>query len=172
MIYIKNFTLLDEQKEHDIVCYEEKRRIFNNRYPLHLFSSKSFKHIDFHNITIFYGGNGSGKTTLIHMISEKLNATRKSIFDKGIYFDLYVKHCECEMSSESPSEIKIITSDDVFDYLLDIRSINANVNRRKDQLGKEYLNYKFNDNCNSFHNYDELKTHYEAKQCLNLLEKN
>ena len=37
MVYLKNFTLLDELQEHDIVCCEEIRRIFNNYYPLHLF---------------------------------------------------------------------------------------------------------------------------------------
>ena len=41
MVYLKNFTLLDELQEHDIVCYEEIRRIFNNYYPLH-FPSKTF----------------------------------------------------------------------------------------------------------------------------------
>ena len=53
-------------------------------------------------------------------------------------------------------EIKLITSDDVFDYLIDVRSINANVNRQKERLSKEYLDYKFNNNGNSFDNYDEL----------------
>ena len=164
MVYLKNFTLLDELQEHDIVCYEEIRRIFNNYYPLHLFSTKSFKNIDFDKITIFYGGNGSGKTTLINIISEKLNASRKSSIDKGSYFDLYVKHCDYEMSFDEPTEIKLITSDDVFDYLLDVRSINANVNRQKEKLSKEYLDYKFNKDGNSFDNYDELKTSYETKR--------
>lgn len=131
MVYLKNFNLLDDIQEHNIVCYEEIRKIFNNYYLLHLFSNKSFKYIDFDKITIFYGGNGSGKTTLINIISEKLNASRKSSIDKGSYFDLYVKHCDYEMSFDGPTEIKLITSDDVFDYLLNIRSINANVNRQK-----------------------------------------
>lgn len=164
MVYLKNFTLLDELQEHDIVCYEEIRRIFNNYYPLHLFSTKSFKNIDFDKITIFYGGNGSGKTTLINIISEKLNASRKSSIDKGSYFDLYVKRCDYEMSFDEPTEIKLITSDDVFDYLLDVRSINANVNRQKEKLSKEYLDYKLNKDGNSFDNYDELKTSYETKR--------
>lgn len=150
MVYLKNFNLLDDIQEHNIVCYEEIRKIFNNYYLLHLFSNKSFKYIDFDKITIFYGGNGSGKTTLINIISEKLNASRKSSIDKGSYFDLYVKHCDYEMSFDGPTEIKLITSDDVFDYLLNIRSINANVNRQKEKLSKEYLDYKFNKNENSF----------------------
>lgn len=164
MVYLKTFTLLDDIQEHNIVCYEEIRKIFNNYYPLHLFSNKSFKYINFDKITIFYGGNGSGKTTLINIISEKLNASRKSSIDKGSYFDLYVKHCDYEISFDGPTEIKLITSDDVFDYLLNIRSINANVNRQKEKLSKEYLDYKFNKNGNSFDNYDELKTSCETKR--------
>lgn len=164
MLYLKNFTLLDQVQEFTILRDEETRRIFNNNYPLHLFPTRSFKNIDFDSITIFYGGNGSGKTTLINIISQKLNATRKSPIDKGSHFDLYVKHCTYEMSFEQPTEIKLITSDDVFDYLLDIRSINANVNRQKEKLSKEYLDYKFNKNENSFDNYNELKTSYESKR--------
>lgn len=164
MVFLRNFTLLDELQEHDIVCYEERRQIFNNYYPLHLFSTKEFKNIDFDRITIFYGGNGSGKTTLINMISEKLNASRRSSFNKGSYFDLYVEHCKYEMSFDQPMEVKLITSDDVFDYLLDVRSINANVNREKERLSKSYLDYKFNREGDSFDNYDELKTSFETKR--------
>lgn len=164
MVYLKKFTLLDEIQEHNIEFNEERRNIFNNYYPLHLFSSKSFKEINFDKITIFYGGNGSGKTTLINMISQKLNASRKSPIDKASYFDLYVEHCDYEMSFEQPMEIKLITSDDVFDYLIDVRSINANVNRQKERLSKEYLDYKFNNNGNSFDNYDELKMSYDSKR--------
>ena len=131
---------------------------------MHLFSPKDFKYIDFDKITIFYGGNGSGKTTLINIISEKLNASRRSRINKGSYFDLYVKHCDYDMALEQPLEIKLITSDDVFDYLLDIRSINSNVNREKERLSKSYLDYKFNKNSNSFDNYDELKMSYDTKR--------
>ncbi len=162
MIYIKSFTLLDEDQEQDIICFEEQRRIFNNYYPLYLFSKKMFRNIDFDNITIFYGGNGSGKTTLLNIIAEKINALRKSTISKGSYFDLYVKHCDYEMTLEKPIEIKVITSDDVFDYLLDIRYINSNVNRQKELLSKEYLDYKFN-NHDSFDNYEELKKSCQSK---------
>lgn len=68
------------------------------------------------------------------------------------------------MSFEKPSEIKLITSDDVFDYLLNVRSINANVNRLKEKLSKEYLDYKFEKDSNSLENYDELKKRCETKR--------
>lgn len=67
------------------------------------------------------------------------------------------------MSFEEPMEIKTITSDDVFDYLLDIRSINANVNRRKERLSREYLDMKFNSD-NNFDNYERLKDTYDSKR--------
>ncbi len=163
MIYLKSFKLLNEMQEQNIY-YEEQRRIFNNFYPLHLFPKKSLNSITFDKITIFCGSNGSGKTTLINIIAEKINALRKSLLDKGKHFDLYVEHCDCEMAFEQPIEIKLITSDDVFDYLLDVRSINANVNRQKERLSKEYLDYKFNKYDNSFDKYDELKTSFDAKR--------
>lgn len=164
MIYLKKFKLLDEYQEHSIVFYEEKRNIFNTYYPIGLFLMKDFSDVEFANITIFYGGNGSGKTTLLNIISEKLVSNRKSNFDKGTIFDLYVKHCDYEMSFDRPIEIKTITSDDVFDYLLDIRSINSNVNRRKEMLSMEYMNIKFNNNGNNFDNYEKLRDNYDAKK--------
>ncbi len=163
MIYLKSFTLLTDRQEHDIVFGKEIRRIFNSYYPIGLFSSKDLKELTFSNITIFYGGNGSGKTTLINMISEKLDATRKSRLDKGSFFDIYVEDCKYEMSYEEPIDIKLISSDDVFDYLLDIRSINMNVNRKKERLSHEYLEHKFKTGNNNFDNYEELREVYDSK---------
>lgn len=164
MIFLRNFTLLDSLQEHAIISYGERRRIFNNYYPLHLFSTKEFANIDFDKITIFYGGNGSGKTTLINMIAEKLNASRRAAINKGSFFDLYVEECKYDMAFEQPLEIKLITSDDVFDYLLDIRAINSNVNREKERLSRVYLDYKFSEENNSFDKYDEIKMSCEAKR--------
>lgn len=163
MIYLKSFKLLDGDTESIIPVSLERRNIFNNYYPLHLFSSKQFEDIEFDNITIFYGGNGSGKSTLINMISQKLNAKTLNDINKGSYFDEYVKLCKYEMAYDEPLEIKLITSDDVFDYLLDIRSINSNVNRKKEALSKEYLDYKFNSDY-SINDYKELRNACDAKR--------
>ena len=162
MIYLKRFELLNEIKEHNLFD-REKRKIFNTYYPIGIFSQKDFEEIIFDRITIFYGGNGSGKTTLLNVISEKLESLRKSQIDKGSFFDLYVDSCKYEMTFDEPIEIKTITSDDVFDYLLDIRSINANVNRRKERLSREYLDTKFSSSRNSFDNYEQIKDAYDSK---------
>lgn len=161
MIYLKTFNLLDEDKEYWGVRGEE-RTIFNSYYPFGIFVDKEFERITFDNITIFYGGNGSGKTTLINIISEALRARRNSPFDKGSYFNNYVVRCEYDMFNE-PLDIKMITSDDVFEYLLDIRSINRGVDRRKEQLSREYLDHKYREH-DSFMQYEELKNSVEAKR--------
>ena len=67
------------------------------------------------------------------------------------------------MTYEEPIEIKTITSDDVFDYLLDIRSINANINRRKERLSREYMDSKFSSTNTSFDNYEQIKNAYDSK---------
>ena len=162
MMYLKSFELLNENREHGLFNIE-RRNIFNNYYPIGIFTNKELEEIKFDRITIFYGGNGSGKTTLLNIISEKLNSIRKSKLDKGSYFDLYVDKCSYEMSFEEPMEIKTITSDDVFDYLLDIRSINSNVNRRKERLSREYMETKFSSKNSSFDNYEEVKNAYDSK---------
>lgn len=52
----------------------------------------------------------------------------------------------------------MISSDDIFDYLLDLRSINDNVNRRKHKLGKEHFKTKYNDTLDaSLDQYELLK---------------
>ena len=143
MIYLKSFTLLDEKEENDYVLGSDTRNIYNNYYPLNIFSSRRLKNIKFGSITCFYGGNGSGKSTILNIISEKLNSNRKTEIDKGSYFNIYVKYTSYEMGIEQPISIKTINSDDVFDYLLDIRSINSHINRRKEKLSKEFLENKY-----------------------------
>lgn len=162
MIYLKRFELLNENKEHGLFNIE-RRNIFNSYYPIGIFTSKELEEITFDRITIFYGGNGSGKSTLLNIISEKLESIRKSKIDKGSFFDLYVEGCKYEMTYEEPIEIKTITSDDVFDYLLDIRSINANINRRKERLSREYMDSKFSSTNTSFDNYEQIKNTYDSK---------
>ena len=161
MVYLKSFDLLDYVAERNINWGISK--INTTTYPLGIFPPKEFRSISFETITCFYGGNGSGKTTLLNIIADKLHASRKSLIDKGNVFETYVRTCNCEMGFESPLEIKVISSDDVFDYLLDIRSINTNVNRRKIELSKEYLNNKYNPNGDTFENYDNLKNVWDAK---------
>lgn len=162
MIYLKKFTLPDANRE-GLVFEFEKRRIFNNTYPIRLFSSKFLENIDFDNITIFYGNNGSGKTTLLNIISEKLKARRNSEIDKGRYFDNYVNLCSYELQDDKYYEIRMISSDDVFDYLLDVRAVNTKINRQKEIISKEYIETKYSRDKISFNDYEKLKNFCDSQ---------
>lgn len=164
MIYLKSFTLLDEKEENDYVLGSDTRNIYNNYYPLNIFSSRRLKNIKFGSITCFYGGNGSGKSTILNIISEKLNSNRKTEIDKGSYFNIYVKYTSYGMGIEQPISIKTINSDDVFDYLLDIRSINSHINRRKEKLSKEFLENKYSNNSLSFEDFENLRDSIDSKR--------
>lgn len=159
MVYLDSFRLLNEQEEYYLY---DARTIFNSIYPLGIFSKKEFQNISFNDVTIFYGGNGSGKSTLLNIIGNKLNTIRLTSLNKGDYFDRYVHNCKFEMGVNFPLEIKTITSDDVFDYLLDIRSINAGVNRKKNELSREYLDMKFKSNEDSIFEYEKIKASADA----------
>ena len=165
MIYLKSFTLLDDKEENNYVLGSDIRNIYNNYYPIGIFSSKRLIDIKFGSITCFYGGNGSGKSTILNIISEKINSNRKTKIDKGSYFNIYVKHTSYEMSFETPITIKTITSDDVFDYLLDIRSINTHINRRKEKLAHDFLENKYsNSDTMYFDDFESIRDTLDSKR--------
>ena len=158
MIYLKDFYLLDEDMEWDIIVSGEKRRIHNSIYPLKIFPEKELKRIVFSDITIIYGNNGSGKTTLLNIIATKLKAKRRIQLDLGKYFELYVGKTNYDFSKlNSCEEIKLISSDDVFDYLLDVQAINSNVHRKKEEITEEYFKLKDVTMDNFYNNWEMIK---------------
>ncbi len=162
MLYLKEFVLLTEDMEYNLIL-NEKRRIYNNVYPCNIFTTKSFRNITFSPITLFYGENGSGKTTLLHIIGKKIGAEARKSMNKGKYFDDYVASCSCNIvNTESLEEIKVVSSDDVFDYLLDVEAINSHINRKKEEICEEYLKYKYNSSSDFYNHYDELKNKVAA----------
>ena len=163
MIYLKEFKILNEDEEWRLLVSGEKRRIYNSIYPFKIFSEKEFENISFSDITILYGNNGSGKTTLLNIIANKLKSSRKIEHDFGRYFNMYVDACEARLSDfHYPDEIKMISSDDVFDYMLDIQAINSNINRKKEELAKEYLEYKYSPSENFYNDYEKIKQKNKA----------
>lgn len=162
MVYLKSLRLLSDYQEHFIGIVEDVRRLDNSMYPLHIFPLMSLERVDFAPITIIHGGNGSGKSTLLNIIATKLEASRKSEFEKGLYFLEYVRQCKVEMDYTPPVEIKIITSDDVFDYLLDVRAINAGISRRKERLTKDYLENRYVEKDYDIEDYEMLRARSDA----------
>jgi len=160
MVYLESIRLLENDEEGLAM---DERKIYNSYYPFGIFSHmKNIKNIKFGSITLFCGSNGCGKSTLLNLISSKLNSVKKTNYDKGTLFKNYMDVMRYEMN-KIPEEIVTITSDDIFDYLLDLRSINSHVNRRKDELARYYLDNKYNSKDISIFDYDEIRKNYETK---------
>ena len=160
MVYLESIRLLENDEEGLAM---DERKIYNSYYPFGIFSHmKNIKNIKFGSITLFCGSNGCGKSTLLNLISSKLNSVKKTNYDKGTLFKNYIDVMGYEMN-KVPEEIVTITSDDIFDYLLDLRSINSHVNRRKDELARYYLDNKYNSKDISIFDYDEIRKNYETR---------
>ena len=164
MIFLKNFTIPNEDQEYQLIL-NEKRTIFNNIYPLKIFPPKKIEHFTFKTpITIFYGGNGSGKSTLLNIISSKLNAERKNKLETSDFFNSYVNACDCSINNEEMTEIKIITSDDVFDFILSIEEINSTVNKNRQKLVDEFMKTKYSPSTDFYNDFDKLKNKADANR--------
>lgn len=157
MIYLNAFIFPDEDMEFDFIL-EEKRTCYDSFYPFKVLSQNCFERIDFEPITILYGGNGSGKSTALNVIAEKIEADRESIYNKSNFYSDYVKLCKVYIEDEIPKDIKIITSDDVFDYMLNVRNINDGIDQKRSEIFGDYLESKYsNFKMRSIRDYEQLK---------------
>ena len=156
MIYLRNFSFPSEDREYNFIL-DEKRTCFDTFYPFKILSKNDFAEIDFEPVTILYGGNGSGKSTALNVIAEKIGASRDTIFNKSNFFKDYVDMCD--MDEVKVAEIKrIITSDDVFDYILNLRNLNEGIDNKRENLFGDYLDAKYSGfKMKSLEDYEELK---------------
>ena len=142
MIYLNSFKFVDEVREYNFIL-DEKRTCYDSFYPFKILSKNQFERIDFNTITILYGGNGSGKSTALNIIAEKTNINRDSIYNKSNFYNDYVNMCEMDIEYEIPKKSRIITSDDIFDYMLNVRNINAGIDNKREKIFEEYLDNKY-----------------------------
>ena len=171
MKYLDSFSLPTDRDEVayvlsaqklDMTCYNR-----NTAYPFHIFPHKELSRIDFAPITIFYGGNGSGKSTLLNVIAEKLRLTRNAPFNHTPCFEDYLGFCDYRLAygNELPKESRIVTSDDVFDFLLDLRSVNQGIDRERQALFDEWqsLRKEAGYKMTSLSDFEELQKRNRAK---------
>ena len=165
MIYLRGFKLPNEEVEWNFFVYGETRTCFNTYYPFQIFPKMEFEEIEFEPVTIFYGGNGTGKTTLLNIIAEKLRVTRNSVFNRSNFFDVYVSKCRVDLLKNIPPESRIITSDDVFDYMIDVRNLNDGIHNKREELFEEYIENKNSDfKFRTMDDYEKLKKVNEARR--------
>ncbi|AJG99728.1 AAA family ATPase [Clostridium beijerinckii] len=157
MVYLNYFTFPNEDMEFDFFM-KVKRTCYDSFYPFKVLSQHGLRRIDFEPVTILYGGNGSGKSTALNVIAEKIGVSRDSIYNKSNFFPDYVNMCNIYVETDIPKNSRIITSDDVFDYILNIRSINEGIDIKREKLFEEYLESKYSRfQMKSMADYEQLK---------------
>jgi predicted ATPase len=158
MVYLEGFTFPRDDMEFGFFM-NIQRTCYDSFYPFKVLSKHGFERVDFEPVTIFYGGNGSGKSTALNVIAEKTGINRDSIYNKSNFFADYVDMCNVKISGDSlPENSSIITSDDVFDYLLNIRNLNEGIDQKREELFDEYLDLKYSQyQIRSIADYEHLK---------------
>jgi hypothetical protein len=84
---------------------------------------------------------------LLNIIAEKLKLDRKTTYNKTHFFDPYLEKCRYELSVHDPLQLKslkrlskIITSDDVFSNIIEVRERNENLNFKRELIFNEKNN--------------------------------
>lgn len=164
MIYLKSFTFPSADTEFDFIL-DIKSTCYDSYYPFKILSRNDLDRLDFDTVTILYGGNGSGKSTALNIIAEKTRILRDSIYNKSNFFPDYVNLCYMNEEEDIPENSKIITSDDVFDYMLNIRNLNEGIDLKREKLFDEYLDAKYSQfQLKSIADYEQLKKVNKARQ--------
>lgn len=157
MIYLKSFTFPNADMEFNFFM-DIKRTCYDSYYPFKILSKHDLDRLDFDTVTILYGGNGSGKSTALNVIAEKAGILRDSIYNKSNFFPDYIKLCYINTEEDIPENSRIITSDDVFDYMLNIRNLNEGIDLKREELFDEYLDAKYSQfQMKSMADYEQLK---------------
>ena len=181
MIYLENFRFPTFAEEDDCLAnyFRTYPASLDTIYPFQVLSIKGLHSLDFSEITILYGDNGSGKSTALNAISNKLGLARNSAYNKGDMQQLYLSMCdykEAESWEEEEDDddddddddglgvkdkATLITSDDIFKYMLDTRKNNAIMKRKIDTAAKTWAMNK-NKNHKVLINPEELTSEQRA----------
>lgn len=159
-LYLKGFRLPKRKYEADFMKVQ-KRTCFTSYYPFNVFEARNFSEFEFDAITIFYGSNGSGKSTFLNVIAEYLKIKHNSVYNTTSFMEDYVNGCDADVA-EIPKQSKIITSDDVFNYLADIRYMNMGIDAKREDLFEEFYDRRKPMKLKSIADYDNYKNHVDA----------
>ncbi len=176
-MYLERFTL-PINMEDDLLADRAAENggpygYVDNPYPCGLFAEKDLFEIGFKKITILYGGNGSGKSTLLNLIAEKLKLNRIAPYNSSEMFASYVENCEYSLGYDDegfehriPNGSRIITSDDIFDYMLTVRTNNNEIIESKETAKDEWANLKFGETVkfSGMQDYEALRLQVLARK--------
>lgn len=165
MVYLTHFEFPGIETEYDFTM-GQKRTCYDTFYPFLVLSKHRLAMLDFEPVTILYGGNGSGKTTALNIITEKLALERDTLYNRSNFFEDYTNLCSYRTARNAgiPKGSRMIASDDVFDFMLNLRGINDGIDRRREELFEDYLDAKYSHfQMKSLDDYEQLKRANMAK---------
>ena len=175
-MYVTSFTLPTKEQEEQFITEKMmenggKFGYIDNLYPCRIFPDKGLQQLDFGKITILYGSNGSGKSTLLNLIAARLELNRVAPHNSGELFDRYAAACEYTMGYDDegfryriPNGSRIITSDDVFDYMLAMRTANEEISEKIIEERKFYNGEVHSDTPNQLAGLDDYERFRKVHQ--------
>lgn len=157
MIYLSKF-IFPSQDQEETFRFGIRRTCYDSWYPFGILTKHGLRQLDFEPITILYGGNGSGKSTALNVICEKLGLDRDTLFNRSNFYEDYLKYCSFESALDIPRISRIITSDDVFDFMLNLRCINNGIDQKREESLVDYLEGRYAKfQMKSLDDYEKLK---------------
>ena len=168
MIYLDTFVLPSETAE-DSFFFRIKETCYDVCYPFDIFRRRQMPPLSFAPVTFLCGGNGSGKSTLLNVIAGKLGIRRGAAYNRSNFFGQYVEMCDYDLDRRAqgiPEGSRIITSDDVFDFLLNLRSLNEGVDLAREEMFQTYRRQHRRDDfrLRSMEDYEELREIVDARR--------
>ena len=169
MLYLQSFKMPSEDDEYRFFLnsLKARRTCYDSKYPFGLFRYRELPELYFDDITVFYGNNGSGKSTILNVISEKLGLTRSTPYNRTDFFDDYVQLCDYTLERAIPEGSEIITSDGVFERVLDIRRLNNGIDDKREKLVREYIEEVTSDKPNLLSGIDDFDRWKRASDMRN-----
>lgn len=159
MVFLHSFSLPTDDAEWSFFAYNPRGKLtcYDTPYPFNFFRGRKLDEFCFRDITVFYGNNGSGKSTILNVIADKLELERSTPYNRTDYFEDYVELCDYTLKSPIPKHSKIITSDGVFERVLEIRRLNEGIDDKRAKIVDEYIKETTSNNPNILRGMDDFE---------------